>query len=323
MVQRKSFRLRSCRASQPIRLPRLKIHPGPAVELGSSRAPADPVPTTTTTPTRPGSSRQHAGGGGGVVGAATTTTTPLRTNSRQGRGNSPTHPGSHDAAPAGGGVTRDAHATGPGGRRQKLRNATPEENGAAKDEEHDGAAAPFPAFDELSRWKVTRGSVPRMVRLAGEVSEKAFIEDQYRRVQLLHQKKQSSFLGATARIARTVDIRSKHAVNFVIVPRRYSSGALLLVPNVCAAVPSFIRPSAWRCPTWLWPRDTGAPWPSICRRKWRRHFPPPTPTLWLPWPSTRPSPHQDPRQLLLLLVLVLPLLQTEKRPPSGKGAEGR
>lgn len=33
----------------------------------------------------------------------------------------------------------------------------------------DKAPSLLPVFDELSRWKVTRGSVSRMVRLAGEV----------------------------------------------------------------------------------------------------------------------------------------------------------
>lgn len=135
---------------------------GPAVEPGSSRGSADRV-SSTTPPTRP-SSRQFAGGGF-VSGA---TSTPPRTSSRRGRGRSPT---SRDD----GGGTRDACVAGRGGgRKQRLRGGSPRGETASGDEEHNGAAAPFPAFDELSRWKVTRSSVPRMVRLAGEVRRRTW-----------------------------------------------------------------------------------------------------------------------------------------------------
>ncbi len=103
-----------------------------------------------------------------------------RNDSRGQKGESPASPGRHPerggtAVPAGfaGGRSPEVFVTGGGGRKQRLKGAA--SRGKADPgggEKERGGAAPLPAFDELSRWKVTRGSVPRMVRLAGEVSSR-------------------------------------------------------------------------------------------------------------------------------------------------------
>lgn len=136
-------------------------------------------------PTRPNSSIHRGGRAGGGVRGATTKHSP-HNNSRGQRGESPASPGRHrpqlssaesgDAAvPAGfsGGNGHDAFMTGRSGRKQQLRGAAARRKAdAGGGEKKQDGAAPLPAFDELSRWKVTRGSVPRMVRLAGEVSSR-------------------------------------------------------------------------------------------------------------------------------------------------------
>lgn len=156
-----------------------KTEAGMAGEAGSSRGSADRV--SSKSPARPTSTSRHIGGSrtGGLVRGATTTKNPRRGE----RGGSPASPGRHPQHPSterfavipGGfasGRSHDAFAPGGGGRKHRLRGATargkgdPGEGGG----DMERGAAPLPAFDELSRWKVTRGSVPKMVRLAGEVS---------------------------------------------------------------------------------------------------------------------------------------------------------
>lgn len=86
------------------------------------------------------------------------------------QGNSPTSPFLPPASPAGkSGAGRRALNDGKGGGRQGDEEEVVEE----EEEEEEGircAAAP-PAFDELSRWKVSNGSVPKIVRMAGEVRD--------------------------------------------------------------------------------------------------------------------------------------------------------
>lgn len=146
---------------------------------------------TTTPPTGPKSSREAVGG---AVSGARSVHSPTRKGHRGEA--SPSSRGRHPS-PLGGDQSGQAGGNGGRGRRvmrggrsssgsKRLGRAVigegskagaPREDHAAvgggeREDEDSGAAAPFPGFDELSRWRVTRGSVSRMVRLAGEVSTK-------------------------------------------------------------------------------------------------------------------------------------------------------
>lgn len=159
------------------------------MERGSGIGSAHHHGPTTTPPTGPKSSREAVGGA--VSGARSVHSRP-RKNHRGGA--SPSSPGRHPS-PLGGYQSGQAGGNGGRGRRvvggrssssssKRLgramigegskvgapREARAAAAGGGGEEEDGGAAAPFPGFDELSRWRVTRGSVSRMVRLAGEVS---------------------------------------------------------------------------------------------------------------------------------------------------------
>lgn len=124
-------------------LPRTKG--GAAVERTSSRGPPHEA-SLTVLPTRPKSSKKNEREGrGGIPGTARTRTPQSPYNNA-------------------GGI----------GRRHRLGNVTRGGETPAAGEAHE-ASAPFPAFDELSRWRVARGSVSRMLRQAGEVIKGRFL----------------------------------------------------------------------------------------------------------------------------------------------------
>eukprot|EP00752_Nemacystus_decipiens_P008610 g7689.t1 len=180
---------------------------GPAAEPGSSRGPADRA-SSTTPPARPSNSR--------------------KTNGRRGKDVPST---SYDA----GGGTRDGYVAGLGGRKQRLRGGSPRGKAIPGDEEHQGAAAPFPVFDELSRWKVTRSSVPKMVRLAGEAQRVALsnlaLAEEYRRALASElQKKMSSALPSASTNATNINTASASKAEKTGTPSRPDAAAPLSPP---------------------------------------------------------------------------------------------
>ncbi|CAM9981821.1 unnamed protein product [Pylaiella littoralis] len=162
----------------------------------------------------PGSSNRQHGGRGGSTAYGRRNNGGDGEGSQESQGRHPLHSKTGRGAPVSCASRSSSHHAlfpGRGGRKQRLQESTTggarAMGGGAQDRGNSGgsvgrASSLLPVFDELSRWKVTRGSVSRMVRLAGEAQRMALSnltlsEGCRRAVATKMMKKASTALSAT------------------------------------------------------------------------------------------------------------------------------